>query len=188
LSDQTSPTVDTPATEPEGTVRQESVPFSAPFQPLPGPTPGSLEERVGKRREQLEKKTTEMFDVPGYEGVFQVELRLLGGKRQFAIVEALERVHDDYQKAIRAAAEMILASTVAIHEVVDDEGNTQVAEGVTWLRLAKAADQKLGPEIQPRVALIRMISENGVLELAGEWRLWMKNRGVKVEKALARDF
>lgn len=181
-----SPTVDTLSDE--HVAAADVVASKLGLEPRPTATPGSLEERVGRRREQLERKTTELFDVPGYEGVLQAELRLLGGKRQYAIVEALERVHDDYQKAIRAAAEMILASTVAIHEVVDDEGGTQVAEGVTWLHLARAADKKLGPEIQPRVALIRMLSENGVLELAGEWRLWMKNRGAKVDKALEQDF
>lgn len=151
------------------------------------PTAGSLEERVAQRREKLERKTTEMFDVPGYEGVFQVELRLLGGKRQYAIVDALERVHDDYQKAIRAACDMLLAATVQFHAVVDEEGGTQPAEGATWLRLAQAADRNLGPDTQPRVALIRMLGENGVIELAGEWRMWMKNRGAKLEKDLEQD-
>jgi len=189
-----SPTVDegervqTPAQVAAGMAPQEQT--SPRGFPTAGAAPvlGSLEERVAARREKLESKTSELFDVPGYEGIFQVELRLLGGKRQFAIIEALERVHSDYQKALAAAADMVVASTVAIHAVVDEEGKTALAEGVTWTRLATAADKNLDPALKPRVALIRLLTENGVLELAGEWRNWMKNRGVKVEQELEKDF
>lgn len=182
MSDVDSPTVDTAnAAGAQPAAQQQQVAAAIP-------TPGSLEQRVAERREKLEQKTTELFDVPGYEGVFQVELRLLGGKRQFGIVEALERVHDDYRKALSAATDMILASTVGIHAIVDDEGTTALAEGMTWLRLAQAADKKLGPEVKSRAALIRLLGENGVLDLAGEWRMWMRNRGTKVDRDLERDF
>lgn len=198
MSDVDSPTVDTanaagglPAAQqqeqPAASEERVDALARLPIEP-PAGQPGSLEDRVGKRRETLEKRTTELFDVPGYQGVFQVEMRILGGKRRYAISEEHERVADEYQKGLRTAADSILKATVAIHSVLDEEGNTAVAEGVSWIRLARAANKNLGDDVKARPALIGMIGENGVIQLAEDWMKWMRTRGVKVEKDLEKDF
>jgi hypothetical protein len=154
----------------------------------PAPVPGSLEARVAERREKLEQQTTELFDVPGFEDIFQVELRVVGGKRQHAILTEHERVHDEYQKLIRSGADMLLAATVAFHAVVDAEGNTQPAEGATWKALARAAHPDLPDTVKGRVALLRLLGENGVFDLVAAWRTWMKTRGQKINRELEKDF
>lgn len=151
------------------------------------PHPGSLEARVAKRRQELERHTTEKFDVPGFEGVFQVELQIVGAKRQHAILTRHERIHDEYQKILRAGGDMLLAATVGFHAIVDAEGNTQPAE-TSWRQLAQAYDKSLDDTVEARVALIRLLGENGVVELVGDWRNWMRTRGVKLESELERDF
>lgn len=151
------------------------------------PAPGSLEARVAARRRELESRTSDKFDVPGFEGVFQVELQVVGGKRQFALGQKAERIHDDYQRALRIAADCLLAATVGFHSV-DVEGETQPAEDCTWKKLAKAFDPNLDVDAMPaRVSLIRLIGEEGVFDLADSWKKWMRTRGVEVEKAL-EDF
>lgn len=155
--------------------------------------PGSLEARVAERRRKLEQVTTELFDVPGFEGVFKVELQMLGGKRQFAIFKASEHVHDEYRQSVNIACDTILAATVAFHAVVNEEsGETALAEDVTWRKLAMVYDKTLEEATLlkrggGRIALSRLVSEADVIELVGEWKKWMQTRGQKVERDL-EDF
>jgi hypothetical protein len=149
--------------------------------------PGSLEDRVAKRREALEKVTTDVFDVPGFEGVFKVELQIVGGKRQFRIVTEHERVRDEYQQNMRIAGDLVLAATVGFYEVLGDEDDTRSVD-TTWVRLARAFDKTLGDDIHPRAALVRLIGDEGLVELAGAWKKWMGQRGVKLERRLQEDF
>lgn len=154
----------------------------------PTPVLGSLEERIAARRQQLEQNQTELFDVPGFEGIVQVELRLVGAKRQLAVMKEHQRIRAEEKQVVRVACDLILAATVQFHAVVDDEGNTELAEDVTWKKLAQAYDPLLDGTIQGRQALVRMIGENGVLDLLAEWKEWMRTRGQKLTTELSQDF
>ncbi len=160
----------------------EAVPISG------GPRPGSLEDRIAKRRAALEGNTTELFDVPNFQGVFKVELRVLGGKQQYRAIEKHARVQNEYQQNLRSATDLILAATVGIHAVIDpDEDTTQLAEGFTWLDAAKALDKNLDATTPPKAALVRVLGEAGVISLFGEWERWTTQRGAKVDEELVRD-
>ena len=157
------------------------------LEEAPAALTGSLEARIAARREALEKRTTELFDVPGYEGIVKVEMRLVGGKRLHQIGQAHERLHDEYKKLLRTAEDIILAATVAFHNV-DANGEPQFAEGITWKRLAKAANRHLDEAHLEargggRVALEGLIGEAGVISLLGEWNQWTRTRG----EGLARE-
>ncbi len=149
---------------------------------------GSLEERVAARRRQLEERTTELFDLPGFEGICQVEMRVVGAKRQLAIMNEHQRIHDESKKVVRVACDLILAATVQFHSIVDDEGTTKLAEGVSWKSMAQAYDKTLDNTVRGRQALVRLLTENGVLDLLADWREWMRTRGVKVAEELKTDF
>jgi len=162
-----------------------------PAVDTPAPLLNSLEHRVAERRRKLEAETTHKFDVPGYEGIFRVELQLVGGKRQHQVVKKHEVVRNEYQQTLRVAAELLLSATVAFYAVSGDDEDT-LAEGCTWKRLAKAANAHLDDSVLEapggnRVALISLIGEDGVFNLAGQWRQWMNTRGAEVESAL-EDF
>ena len=152
----------------------------------PKPRLGSLEERIAQRREALERVRTEKFEVPGYEGIFMVELRMVGGKRQLAIVNKHERIRDEYRRLLSSAVDLVLAATVDFY-VLDAEGNPERADGATWLKLAQAADKTLPDSTTADVAILRLLGEQGVTDLAADWRMWMRNRGAKVEAELG-DF
>jgi hypothetical protein len=156
------------------------------------PRPGSLEERVAERRMALESRTTDKFDVPGFEGIFKVELQVVGGKRQYAISQRHEHVHDEYQRGLRTAADCVLVATVGFHSIVNDDGDTEPADNCSWKRLAQASDptlsdMTLAQKGGSRVAILRLLGEENVLNLAGEWKKWMRTRGVEVDRSL-EDF
>lgn len=154
----------------------------------PRSIPGSLEDRVAQRHKKVAAATTETFDVPNYEGIFKVELQYIGGKRQHAIAKSHEHVRDEYQQTVRVASDLILAATVGFYSVVNDDGDTKPAEGCTWKRLAAAVDPTLSVDtVKGRVSIIRVLTEDGVIVLAGRYRQWMNNRGEKVD-AEVRDF
>lgn len=155
-------------------------------------SPNSLEARVAERRKAIEARTTQLFDVPGYEGILKVELQVVGGKRQYAILTRHENIRDEYRQRLMGAAGLVLAATVAFHSVLDDEGNTALAEECSWKRLAKAADPTLLDSVVDgpgggSVALLRLLGEEGTIALAGDWKLWQRSRGQQVSKELA-DF
>lgn len=152
------------------------------------PVAGSLEARVAERRKQLEQRTTELFDVPGFEDVFQVELQMVGWKRLRQIAAQHERVHEESQKELRTAADQLLAATVGFHAIVDEDGNTQSAEGVSWKGLAQAYDSKLDETTRGRVALLRLLGETQTVFLWNDWQTWMKTGSGKVERELEKDF
>lgn len=159
---------------------------------IDGPAAGSLEERIALRRQRLEQRDTEVFDVPGMEGIVLVEMRVLGGKRQFAAIAATERIHDDYRKVVQTASDLILAATVAFHKVLDD-GDTALAEGLTWKKIAQAVDPTLEDATLARkgggrVALARALGESSIMELMADWREWTRTRGSKIARELEADF
>lgn len=154
----------------------------------PTPVIGSLEERIAQRRRQLEDNQTAQFDVPGFEGIVKVELRIVGAKRQLAAINAHQRIHDESKKVVRFATDMLLAATVQFHSVVDDDGRTEVAEGASWRKLARAYDSTLDDTVTGPQAITRLITENGVLDLFAEWKDWMRTRGQKLATELAEGF
>jgi hypothetical protein len=149
--------------------------------------PGSFEARMQERRKQREQRTTEVFDVPGFEDLFKVEMKVLGYKRLAGIAEPHTRVRDDSMRALYIAADQILASTVAFHRIMED-GSLQEAEGATWFDMAHAFDPTIDGTVKPRAALIRLLDGQGVLELSNDWYTWNGRGNAQVDKDLGADF
>jgi hypothetical protein len=154
----------------------------------PTAAPGSLEARVAERRKKLESQTTAMFEVPGYEDLFQVELQMIGWKRLRSIAAGHERVRDDAQRELRTAADHLLAATVGFHAVVDDEGTTEPAEDASWRKIASAADPSIDGSVPTRALLTRFLGESPTIFLWTEWQEWMKTGASKLERDLEKDF
>lgn len=151
------------------------------------PLLGSLEHRVAERRKHIEKRTSESFDVPGFEDVFRVELRVIGPKQQHAIAQKHEHC-DEYQQILRTAADLLVVATVGFY-AVDGDGQVQPAEDASWKRFAKAFDPMLDQATLERpgggrVAIVRLLGEEATLVLAGKYKQWVGSRGAKVDKEL----
>jgi hypothetical protein len=152
------------------------------------PQPGSFEARMQERRVQREQRTTELFEPPGFEDIFRVEMQVVGFKPLSEIALRHQRQRDDGMRALAIAAEQIMLATVGFHMVRDD-GTTAEAEGdPTWLDMARAYDPNLGPDTRERVAVIRLLEGPGVLALNNDWFEWNTRGNQQVDKELAADF
>jgi hypothetical protein len=152
------------------------------------PLPGSFEARMQERRVQREQRTTELFDVPGFEDIFRVEMQVVGFKPQADIALRYQRQRDDGMRLLTIAAETVCAATVGFHMIVED-GTTAEAEGdPTWVDMARAYDPTLGADTVERVALIRLLEGQGVLALNAVWSEWNMRGNERVDKELAADF
>ena len=149
---------------------------------------GSFERRMQEVRQQRESRTTDFFDIPGFEGLVKVELQVLGYKKTTDISLKHVRQRDDSLRALYTAADQLLAATVAIHKVMPD-GSLALGEGMTWLDAARAYDPNLNATVSPRAALIRLLDNgNGVNELHGEWYSWNTRGNARVDGDLIEDF
>lgn len=152
-----------------------------------GAAPMSFEARMQERRKQRESRTTEMFDPPGFEDLFKVEMQVLGYKRLADLTSKHARVRDESMRTLYIAADQVLAATAAFHKIMDD-GTLQEAEGCSWMVMAQAFDPTLDATVRPRAALIRLLGGTGVLELNNDWYMWNSRGNVEVDKGLAADF
>ena len=157
--------------------------------PLNGgdPAPGSFEARMQERRRQRETRTTEMFEPPGFEDLFRVEMQVVGYKRLADIALRHQRQRDDGLRSLYIAADQIIAATVAFHLVKDDGSLDEIDDG-SWLGIAQRMYPELDATTRPRVAVIRLLEGPGVLELNNDWYAWNTRGNVDVERELGLDF
>jgi hypothetical protein len=148
---------------------------------------GSFESRMQERRRQREQRTSEVFDVPGFEDLFKVEMKVLGYKRLADLALPHSRVRDDSLRQLYISADQVIAATVGFHKIMED-GSLREAEGATWMDMAKAFDPSLDGTVKPRAALIRLLDGTGVLELSNDWYTWNARGNVQVDKDLGADF
>jgi hypothetical protein len=151
---------------------------------------GSFEDRMQEVRKQREQRTTEMFEVPGFEHLFEVEMQVLGVKKMNDIAFKHTRVRDDSMRALYVEADQVMAATVAFHKFRGDgSGETDLAEGMTWMDAARAYDPNLSVTVSPRAAIIRLLDDGkGLGELHGSWYTWNTRGNESVEKELGQDF
>ena len=147
----------------------------------------SFEARMQERRRQRERRTTEIFDVPGFEELFKVELRAVGYKQLANITTKHQRERDEAMRILYNASDAILVATVAFHKIMSDE-SLREAKGGTWATMARAFDPTLDNTVRPRAALIRLLEGQGVIELYNDWYAWNGRGNQAVEKELTGDF
>lgn len=155
--------------------------------PIETPRLGSLASRIADRREELEKRVDDLLDVPGFEDIFKLQVRPVGSKRQQQILDRAERVHDRALRNQYVNADILIAATVAFHEILPD-GSTRIADGVTWKEIATARRPELGPELTHRQALLSVIPDHLVNIFASDYMEWLRGEGVSVNSDLERDF
>jgi hypothetical protein len=151
------------------------------------PVPGSFEARMRERRHQREARTTQMFEPPGFEDLFRVEMQVLGYRRLADIALAQQRQRDESLRALYIAADQVVAATVGFHLVMADGTLDEVEDG-SWLAIARRMYPELDGTARPRVAVIRLLEGPGVLELNNDWYAWNTRGNVDVDRELGLDF
>jgi hypothetical protein len=139
-----------------------------------------------ERRREREQRTTSLFDPPGFEGVFKVELQVLSYKTLADIVMAHQRQHDESLRNLYINADIVLAATVAFHRELDD-GTVEEIDDADWLALARLAYPELPDSTRERVALIRLLEGQAIATLANDWNEWNTHGNAQVDGELRRD-
>lgn len=151
------------------------------------PLAGSFAARMQERRRERERRTTELFEPPGFEDLFRVEMQVLGYKKLADIAQQHERQHDDALKALYSNADIVLAATVGFYMVGEDGELSEPEEPMTWVDLARAFDTTLEETTRPRVALIRLLDGLAIGQLANEWLAWNTHGNSNIDSGLRRD-
>jgi hypothetical protein len=146
---------------------------------------GSLRARMQQRAEDLSKITTERFPVPGFEDLLEVELRIVGMRSAAKINKRNERVRDQGTKQLYLLCDLLLTATVQFWQVLPNSPSRPLTEG--WVELAQMIDG-CPDRPTPRQALIFMLKEHRVPQLAAEWETWMTSAQTDADKELAEDF
>jgi hypothetical protein len=148
----------------------------------------ALEARLQARRRERESRTTEMFEVPGHEDIFKVEMQVLGFRRTTDIELAQVRVKRDADRVLYTCADQVLAATVGFW-LIEPDGSLAKADGIGWVDIARAEFPEMDATVRPRTALIRLLNDgNGVKLLHAEWNAWNQGGNVEVDEALVGDF
>lgn len=113
---------------------------SAAGESLPMPGGGSLKDRLQARRSELQRQTTEDFDVPGYEGVLVARYQLLDYKTLRGIISRSDKVPDPALQELNVMADTLIHACVDLLEYRSD--GQHVPLGYRWG--ARAADALFG--------------------------------------------
>jgi hypothetical protein len=149
---------------------------------------GSFETRMQERRRQRERRTTELFEPPGFEDLFRVEMQTVSYKKLADIALRHQRQRDEALQALYIAADQVLTATVGFRKVGPDGELQELDEPLTWGDLARAFDPTIDATVRPRAALIRLLEGAGVVELNGDWYTWNTRGNAQVDRELQEDF
>jgi hypothetical protein len=151
----------------------------------PRPIDGSLRARMQQRAEQLEKVTTEIFPLPGWDDLLEVELRVSGLRQATRVQKRNERVRDPGTQNLYNMCDLLLAATVGFWQVIGEDKRKPLE--ASWESLAKNLD---GCPDAPtaRQAMIFLLKEHRIPRLYAEWEQWMTSAAPEVDKELAEDF
>lgn len=147
---------------------------------------GSLAARMKRRGRELESQRTEVFEIPGWEEILAVELRLLGYDESRRIGRRLDKLRNEDMQELYSYADQIVAATEGFYEV-DGDRRTRIDK--TWMDLARAAATvKLPEDLTPRQAIISLLGDRRVFYLFSDFEQWMRGERREVDEEVVRDF
>jgi hypothetical protein len=147
---------------------------------------GSLAARMKRRGKELESQRTEVFEIPGWEEILAVELRVLGYEESRKIGRRLSKLRNESLQELYSYADQIVAATEGFYEV---DGDRRTPVDKTWMDLARAASpNKLPEDLTPRMAVISLVGDRRVAYLFSDYEEWMRGERQGVDEEVVRDF
>jgi hypothetical protein len=147
----------------------------------------SLSGRMKQRAEQLSAQKTEIFDVPGFEGIVAVEFRMLSYERSRKIGQANDKVRSVAMRELYNMADQLVIATERFYEVMPD--GTRKPVNHDWVSLARGGlDRPLPAGLTPRQALLAVVGDRRVSFLYGEWEDWQRGERTEIDSEVVRDF
>lgn len=152
---------------------------------------GSLRSRMQSTQAAVAERHTELFPVPNWEDMVEVELRVLGWKTMRRIADRHRKIREPALQELYTATDQIITATEGFHEI-DGEKRTRV--DMDWIGLARAGEGNRGvkslPEgVTPRQAVLALVvHDTRLMYLWQEWQDWLKSVRPEVDEEVVRDF
>jgi hypothetical protein len=145
----------------------------------------SLANRMAKRKDQLERDTTEWFPIPGYEGLLEVEMRALGFTKIREVQKRNEKVRDEGLQELYNLADQIAQATEGFRAI--DNGQVEALPTESWRTLARRLPDC--PETPTtRQAILFLIGEKRIHFLVQDWSQWARTVRPDIEEEVVQDF
>lgn len=160
------------------------------IEPLAGDTNGrgSLAERAKARRDQLLDRQTVTLEVPGYEGILEVEYRALSYSESRKIVARHQRQRDDAVRELYIAADQLIAASINAYEITGDE--TRKALECGWgLQLARMLGVEVSEGTTARQAIFKCFARETLLSAHYiEYTEWLSSADAEADQEQRVDF
>lgn len=146
----------------------------------------SLSARMERRSQELASQVSEIFEIPGWDEILEVELRLMGWEALRKIGIRNQKVKGVPMQELYTSVDQIVAGTEKFYEL-DDEGNRKPIKD-TWTSLARRTGKNLPQDLTPRQAVLALVGDTRVMTLYNAWQEWMKGERSQADEELVRDF
>ena len=148
----------------------------------------SLETRARKRIQELEQEQSEVFEVPGWQDILGVELRLLGWEEGRKIGSRLRKVKPESLRELYIMCDLIIAATDGLHEILESGGTKRSRHN--WVSLAQAVlpVESLPDNLTPRRALLAIVTDKRVPALYAVWQSWSGGARAETVEEVVEDF
>jgi hypothetical protein len=152
----------------------------------------SLEDRVAARRKQLDEETFEVFEVPGWNDILGVKLRLQGFEEGRKIAKQHAKVRPETLRELYVVCDTIVQCTVGLVEFNEDGSWTDSQHD--WVSLVqrlverKAIDVDDSLQMTPRRALLALVGDKRIPNLYVEWQQWVAGARPHVDQEVVGDF
>jgi len=154
---------------------------------------GSLAERAAARRQQLLERTTTILDVPGYEGILQMEYRALSYAEIRRIGSRNGRISDDAAREQATSADMLIMASEQAYELdpeTPDDFSKRKALGMGWgVPLARNLGVQVSETMTVRQAVMACFAhDTWLVQHYREWDTWASEAQIDVDEEQRLDF
>lgn len=146
----------------------------------------SLSSRMERRSSELASQKSDIFELPGWDDILEVELRLMGWEALRKIGIRNQKVKSVPMQELYTSVDQIVAGTERFFEL-DEAGNRKPIRD-TWVSLARRTGKNLPQDLTPRQAVIALVGDTRVMTLYNAWQEWMKGERQEVDEEVVRDF
>lgn len=149
----------------------------------------SLRERMADRTEDVARKFTKIWPIPGWEDYVAVELRMLSYRETRLIYKRAEmETKDEVTAELYGIADQVITATEGFH-LIDDRGGFDPIEGASWMDVARSMPNANLPEdMTPRQALFALVGDRTLALWFSEFDGWQRRGGRDVGEQVMRDF
>jgi hypothetical protein len=155
---------------------------------MPTETSSSLADRMAKRRSAIERRKTKTLEIPGYEGILEVEYRLLGWQSIRKIQARHEGLTDEGLQQLYSAADTLITAREETYEIPENGGQPRPL-GENWIELARRSGATLPENCSQRQAMFLLfVHDMRLMEHYGQYERWARGLDSEVDDEVVSDF